>query len=431
MQQPSRPVDPVIFIPGVTASELRDQYDLPPSDLWTPIQHRNHTRITLHPQNLSYEALEPALVAPGHVFELIYEELIEELRDDLSRSEEEQVPVYPFAYDWRQPLENTQQRLGEFVGEVIRRTSLMAHYHNAGYPNCPKVNLIAHSMGGLVVAGYLHNHASHHVSKVVTLATPFKGACDSVVELVTGTGRTFLNPSKARKRRAVRFTPSVYHLLPTYAGALEFENGLVSDIFNRGAWQPSILESMGRSAARWSVAQDGAESAKEAFDSMLFKAKNHRQVIDNLNLRELGFNPKRWLAIVGLDAPTVVKIRIQRTAAGTPQFAVDEADAENEWNENDAQNINTGDGTVPLAAAIPNFVPKENLVCVKPGDFRFGERYNPPALRFAGFHAQIPTMDLVHRIIVRFLTDAGNPYNKSRGMRLPGVPLQRWNPPVS
>ena len=133
-------VAPVIVVPGITASVLRDEYDLPPSDVWTTVFRRNHDRIALHPENLRYEAREPARVARSHVYPLVYEDLIEELRDDLPGGDGSAVPVYPFAYDWRMPLELTEYRLAWFIGEVIERTSLMRHYRAAGYAAAPKVS---------------------------------------------------------------------------------------------------------------------------------------------------------------------------------------------------------------------------------------------------------------------------------------------------
>lgn len=84
------------------------------------------------------------------------------------------MPVYPFAYDWRQPLELVQAALAGFVDEVIDRTKLLQHYHDAGYGDPAtfpgRVNLVAHSMGGLVVAGYVQTRGLAKVDKVATIA---------------------------------------------------------------------------------------------------------------------------------------------------------------------------------------------------------------------------------------------------------------------
>ena len=38
-------------------------------------------------------------------------ELVDELRHDLTDAADEPVPVYPFAYDWRQPLDAVEEQL--------------------------------------------------------------------------------------------------------------------------------------------------------------------------------------------------------------------------------------------------------------------------------------------------------------------------------
>jgi hypothetical protein len=62
---------------------------------------KSYERITLHPDDLRYEMKEPARVVKDQVFELFYNEIIEELRHNLSPGPEKTVPVFPFAYDWR------------------------------------------------------------------------------------------------------------------------------------------------------------------------------------------------------------------------------------------------------------------------------------------------------------------------------------------
>jgi len=80
----------------------------------------------------------------------------------LSPKAESADTVFAFPYDWRQPLEMTAQKLGDFIQEVADRTKLLAHYHKAGYADDPKVNLIGHSMGGLIIAEYLIQTGGKH-----------------------------------------------------------------------------------------------------------------------------------------------------------------------------------------------------------------------------------------------------------------------------
>ena len=100
---------PVIVLPGITANNLRDEYPLPPETIWS-VPTREYERASLHPDNLRLEAIEPARVRVDQLFEIVYSELIEELRYNLREAEDKTVPVFPFAYDWRQPLEADRLR---------------------------------------------------------------------------------------------------------------------------------------------------------------------------------------------------------------------------------------------------------------------------------------------------------------------------------
>ena len=106
--------NPVIVIPGITANYLRDDYTLPPDTVWSVLT-KAFEWASLHPDNVRYEALEPARVRPDQLFEVVYKDLIEELRHDLSPTQDQPVPVYPFAYDWRLPVTHNAallQKLG-------------------------------------------------------------------------------------------------------------------------------------------------------------------------------------------------------------------------------------------------------------------------------------------------------------------------------
>ena len=121
---------PVIVLPGITATTLRDEYPLNPETVWA-ILGKEYERVGLHPDDLRYETREPARIRPDVVFTIPYREFIEELRHDLADKGDEPVPVHGFPYDWRQPLKTTQAQLGELIDEVVARTAIMRHYHKA------------------------------------------------------------------------------------------------------------------------------------------------------------------------------------------------------------------------------------------------------------------------------------------------------------
>ena len=200
------PVYPTIVIPGITATYMQDEYPLPPETVWSVLR-KDYDRVALHPDNLRYEAQEPARVAYGQIFEVAYRELIEELRHNLSTKEDRPVPVFPFGYDWRQPIEMVELQLAAFIDEVIARTKLLKHYDSEDYGADPKVNLVGHSMGGLIIAGYLQARgADKLVHKVATLATPFQGSFEAVIKVTTGTADLGESAPSSREREAARLT---------------------------------------------------------------------------------------------------------------------------------------------------------------------------------------------------------------------------------
>ncbi len=422
--KPKAPLpDPVIFLPGIMGSTLRDEYALSPENVWSVLKAatKNYDRITLHPDDLRYELREPARVVKDEVFGLFYGEIIEELRYNLSPTPEEAVPVYPFAYDWRQPLAVLQKELETFIEEVVARTSLQRHYHAQGYtPATGKVNLVAHSMGGLIVAGYIRTRGFERVHKVATLASPLRGSLEAVAKTTIGVGGFSLGSGASREREAARVTPALYHLLPSYAGAIEAKGGLSADIFLPEAWQPGILQTLRLFIERNGLTPDRAEAqATELLAHMLDTAWKHRTRIEGLKLDD----PKRWLCIVGVDTKTRVRLVSRPDANGRPFFELE--DPVNDYCGDDK--LRTGDGTVPYLGARSAFIPVEQLVCVTPDDFGFFE-FKDKTIAHLGFHGAIPNMNFVQQCVLAHLTD--RPMRKPGGHPSPEIAPAAWDPPI-
>src|SRR5436190_20845939 len=97
--------NPVIVVPGIIANYLRDDYPLPPESVWEVLEgSKQYERVSLHPDNRRYEAIEPARDAPGQLYEVAYRELIEALRHHPTLRPDLPVTVTDFASDWPQPL---------------------------------------------------------------------------------------------------------------------------------------------------------------------------------------------------------------------------------------------------------------------------------------------------------------------------------------
>lgn len=420
---------PVIFLPGIMGSVLRDEYPVDPETVWSPLKLliKSYERITLHPSDVRYELIEPARVNSDQVFVLIYGEIIEELRHNLTPQADKPVPVFPFAYDWRQPLELIEASLSTFIDEVIDRTKLLRHYNKMGYGGevPAKVSLVAHSMGGLIVAGYLQKYGEAKVDKVATIASPLRGSLEAIAKTTTGVGALGLSPSSSREREAARVTPALYYLLPSFKGAVTADQGLSDDIFVPEAWQPGVIQTLA-SFIRMYGLESGPPLARaiELLRSMLDAAWKHRSRIERLTLSD----SKMWLSIVGLDASTRLAMRI-KSDGGKPWFELEEA--RDEWDADDAaHNVNTGDNTVPYLGARSKFIPTKEVVCVTPDDFGFWE-IKDKLLEKGGFHSSLPNMNLVQRLVVSHLR--GAIYGDVWGRPAPDLNTTAtpWDPPIA
>jgi pimeloyl-ACP methyl ester carboxylesterase len=423
---------PVIFIPGIMGSALRDQYPIDPEAVWSPLKLlvKAYERVTLHPSDTRYELIEPARVVADQVFGLVYSELVEELRHNLSPQADLPVPVFPFAYDWRQPLDQSEAQLAGFVDEVIGRTKLLRHYHAAGYgtPKFPaKVNLVGHSMGGLIIAGYLQKCGEERVAKVVSIASPLRGSLEAVAKTATGVGALGSSPGSSREREAARVTPALYHLLPSFKGAVVADPGIPADLYLPEAWQPGIVQTLASFIRMYGLNPKNPDAeAFELLKNMLNAAWRHRSRIEKLTLK----NSKSWLAIVGVGETTRVTMRVSKDAAGKPHFQLADGDIRNEWHKGDStKDIYTGDNTVPYLGARAKFIPTEQIVCVAPEDFSFWE-FKDRLLEKTGFHASMPGMNLVQRLIVSHLRDraSGEVWGRPAPDLAPGT---AWDPPIA
>ncbi len=425
------PVYPTIIVPGITASHLLDAYPLPPETIWK-VLHKDYERVALHPDDLRYEVKEPARVIAGQIFEVAYREMIEELRHNLCTVKDQPVPVYPFAYDWRQPLDTSEAQLGQFIDEVIDRTKLMRHYAHAGYAEDPKVNLVGHSMGGLVIAGYLQRKGtSHRVHKVATLASPFQGSFESVTKITTGTADLGDSEPSSREREAARLTPALYHLLPSFAKGLTVAPKLPDTLFNPKAWQPSIVATIKQYIRLHSLKTTGIpQRPSELFTKLLNSARNHRKRIDGLSLEDIGLDASRWLCVVGVNSTTRVRLNVKQRRHA-PYFDFRSNDRANQWLHKDQQSRRlTGDGTVPFEGAVPKFLDEQNLICVTPDDYGYWEVQDRMLSALAGFHGILPNMDMLHRMVVVHLSGRRDRYGNIWGRPAPGVIEETWKPAI-
>ena len=159
------------------------------------------------------------LVEPEGLFEMFYGELCEHL----SKSHH----VVRFPYDWRKPIQDEAQRLGDQVESIL-----------AVLAGRQPVRLVAHSMGGLVCRAMIQNRpelwqqiVAHEGGRLVMLGTPNHGSHLLVQHLI---GKAETTRSIARID-ACHDLQEILNVVATLPGALQL---LPSPGFADTAGQP-------------------------------------------------------------------------------------------------------------------------------------------------------------------------------------------------
>ncbi len=220
---------PVILIPGLLGSRLaRADTGV---ELWPGSTRKlltsDYEELALRIDPETLEPIDDGLV-PSGIFEGaagkdFYRRIMQELRDaggyrlaqPGQRADEEKASLYVFTYDWRQDNVKTVRKLDELI-EQIRR--------DYGDPAL-KVDVIAHSMGGLVVQ-YFERFGTADVlggnsfqvtglgipklRRIVLLGTPNQGTVTAVHKFLNGYGVGF----SGLPTEGVATMPSTFQLFP-------------------------------------------------------------------------------------------------------------------------------------------------------------------------------------------------------------------------
>ncbi|MBC7772133.1 MAG: hypothetical protein H7210_06545 [Pyrinomonadaceae bacterium] len=440
-------IHPIIIVPAITATGLTDWYPSIPAGVWSAskLAFSDYARMMLYPSlpapvagsvsaGVYYEADQPSLIRPSQSMGIIYDDLVADLRHNLSYDDVPVQPVYTFAYDWRQDNFMTIKRLASFIDEVIERTRLMPREAGAVEGEvCDAVDLVGHSMGGCVIAGCLAaglvGEGAHcKVRRVVTLGTPFRGATAALTKLATGLGTLTGRGAKERERAAARVTPSVYQLLPTFGGAIADEMrgaapggpGLTADeLFAVVSTQPAIISTLASALQihdpSGELSLDGAAArvkAARTIGELLRSAKAFQSLVNSVDPLILRWpsscddrhasTPGGWLAIVGAGEKTQISARLAREGSEPPSLDFSGGTCGEGW---DGLSQFTGDETVPMAGAIPPWRESwRHTIVLQRSDFAWlGEMGDGFLADQLGFHSALPLLNLAQRWIVNFL----------------------------
>jgi len=232
---------PVIYVPGIMGSPMYDDYnnDDKLTDLekaWFGVRFLN--------MRLAENGIDPLLseynikVAPirNDAANTLRDELNEVpmdlfigffdnleangyILDDYDDVHNEGENLFCSTYDWRKNNTYNAELLSDFIDSVLTWTG------------ADKVNLVGHSMGGIVSKQCINLFDKSRIDKMVFIGTPHLGAPEILTVMLTGKLFAFLDfvLTNYFVRELARNLPSCYQLIPSSSYFnLEFNNG-VSD----------------------------------------------------------------------------------------------------------------------------------------------------------------------------------------------------------
>jgi hypothetical protein len=327
-------IKPVIIVPGIISSYLnKNEPDLP--EAWPNILKMSVPGDDSYLYDLSLNQSgwpDEVNIKPTDIFRTVanqdvFSGLIEEL-EKAGYKENENLFVFP--YDWRlavrwiagdSPLPNTAT-LKNKIAEVLTSTG------------ADKVNIIAHSMGGLVAKTYMQMYGQDKIDTFIDIGTPHYGSPKALKMLMFGDDMGFsykvIEANPITIKNISQNMPSVFDLLPSrayqdikffsapdidysfyIADAYDFDKNNVKGNLDYNASQ-EFMENIGLNT------------------TLLANANNLHTDIDN-------FNFDKTYNISGCGTPTIGKIYIiNQEESGGYEYGLKYID---------------GDGTVPLKSA--------------------------------------------------------------------------------
>ena len=116
--------------------------------------------------------------------------------------------LYILTYDWRLKISGSADSLAQLINNVCSGSG------------CPNVDIVAHSMGGLVVKEYIRHYGNSKIRKVIFIATPHEGSPMAINSIINGVDfkwwENFLSGIKKKNSlKLAHNSPAVYELMPT------------------------------------------------------------------------------------------------------------------------------------------------------------------------------------------------------------------------
>jgi pimeloyl-ACP methyl ester carboxylesterase len=405
---------PVIFIPGIEATNLVDSNTFDFSNVWNAFDNLMTsvgTKITgvyieqkLEQQGL-YDEHPDVIVERYHMARLPYEKSIANIKAKINEGNKIPDPIYLFGYDWRLSNAENGRRLDTFIKYLQQK---LKNQQLEGF------RFLTHSMGALVFSCYLNKQTTYnHIDKVILCAPPFLGSPYAYIHMIKGDGgfKSFLNRVFGRDediRKVVRTYPSLYELLPVYDNALTFtEDDSNASLLVKDSWQENVYDDI-------STLFDRRLAYLDVFRNI--KAKKN-------SLADLSALPadvrQRMVILVGSGDDTVVYMKADKDARIANMLRLDML--KDKKDAHGSAIDRNGDGTVPYVSST-FFKDAVKTLEIQKENF-FDELSNS-----IDYHGLFLRDSRVQNIIGRFFTANANAANVSDSdlTKLKGKPAQMW-----
>jgi len=233
---------PVIYVPGIMGSPLYDDIN---NDNKLTIDEKAWLGVKLMSVWLAENGIDPAgnyniKVAPlrNDTGNTLRDELNDipmdlfigffdnleangYILDNYDDNHSEGENLFCFTYDWRKNNTTNAELLSSFIDSVLNWTG------------SEKVNLVGHSMGGIVSKQCIDLFDESRIEKMVFIGTPHLGAPEILTVMLTGKLFDWINFFIADYlvRSLGRNLPSCYQLIPSWSYLnLDYTNGISQDI---------------------------------------------------------------------------------------------------------------------------------------------------------------------------------------------------------
>lgn len=241
--------------------------------------------------------------------------------------------LFTFPYDWRYGVsgkysdgKTNVDLLKQKIADIIQKTG------------SDKVDVVAHSLGGLIVKKYVMDNAGNHkINKAVFVGVPNTGAPKAVKVLLQGDNFNVLGLNDSEMKKIAENMPAAYDLLPSQQYYNQKGSYIETiDEVNLDTGNPSLqntIKDLSYAESKNFLATDHSLNSQA-----IVNAENiHTQSFDDFDLRTAGVN---LFAIDGCKTGTLGKIIEARRDAPFGKTI-----------EYKTPKIIPGDGTVPLESS--------------------------------------------------------------------------------